>query len=173
MLLPRSHLSEIPLQIKGVAGPLRWEDSMGAAPEPHQMHIVLCSRTKDVRSLRGKAEDEFAKLALRALPLAARSRIRIQRIRELLLDASEEPAPGRERIRLRTQHAKPLPVDLNPYIRLWAHFIALGVCYLLSGSSSRSVLFPKSKLLAPAPFNTPTFFFSRLTRLHSSITHFS
>jgi len=43
--------------------------------------------------------------------------------RRPLQGASEQPTPGRDRIRLRSQQAKPLPVDLNPYLRRWANLI--------------------------------------------------
>src|SRR5690242_8539924 len=109
---------------------------MGAVPEPRKIAHQNVQPHKATREASKEKRNTNLQRSLRGHPhwrFALGSVCSVFRV--LVQDASEQPSPGRERIRLRAQRARQLPVDPNPYLRLWAHFITLAVCYLLSGSS--------------------------------------
>lgn len=90
-----------------------------AAPDAHP-----ATATEHRRSF-WKSGGRISTLAQLAPPLAtglvARTRIRMQRIPEATLGRKRRP--GVIASASRSQQAKPLPVDLNPYLRRWADLI--------------------------------------------------
>lgn len=98
-----------------------------ASPSQSRTRCASRSSNNNIAGASRKAEDEFRPFAHAALSLAigqvARTRVRMQRIPAATPGRKRASTPGRDRIRLRSQQAKPLPVDLNPYLRRWADLI--------------------------------------------------
>jgi hypothetical protein len=95
------------------------------AREPHQVRIHC---NNNIVEASGQSGGRILTLRtrralIRRRPVGSRSGPYAAYSGGTLQDASEQPTPGRDRIRLRSQQAKPLPVDLNPYLRRWADLI--------------------------------------------------
>lgn len=113
--------------VQCIREPLRWKDSTRCvtAREPHEMRILQQQQHR--WSFQKKRRTNFIPSHTSRSHWAESRWLALGSVcsvfRRPLQDASEQPTPGRDRIRLRSQQAKPLPVDLNPYLRRWADLI--------------------------------------------------
>lgn len=124
-----------------------------AASPAHQMRIDCSLQAAETAVAFWKSGGRISALAQRALPLAAtRTRIRMHRIPKSTSGRKRAPTPGRERIRLRSQQAKPLPVDPNPYPCRWAHSITCAMLPFINQLLPRSRFVSALQVPGPSTF---------------------